>query len=76
MENFERLEFLVLVDFPKIVFHKNLLLTITNITKKELSKSVQSFTRDAGTKENRDLFLYIFITWDHSFCELFVPSTQ
>ena len=47
------------VDFPNFLFYKNLLLTITNTTKKELAKSVQPFTRDAVTKGNRDSFLYI-----------------
>lgn len=39
-------------DFLNIFFRKNLLLIITNTTKKELVKSVQPFTRDAVTKEN------------------------
>jgi hypothetical protein len=40
-------------------FHKNFLLLITNTTKKELAKSVQSFTRYGVTKGNRYQFLYI-----------------
>ena len=39
-------------DFLKIFFRKNLLLIITNTTKKELVKSVQPLTRDAATRKN------------------------
>lgn len=53
-------------DFLNIFLHKNLLLIITNTTKKELVKSVQPFTRDAVTKENGFHFyiyrLYFYCT--------------
>jgi len=46
------------MDFPKIVLHNEILLTITNIILQELAKSVQLFTRDAMIKGNRVPFLY------------------
>ena len=47
-------------NFLKIFFRKNLLLIITNTTKKELVKSVQPFRSDAATRKNGFHF-YIYI---------------
>ena len=49
------------VDFPKIFFHTNLVLKITNKTKKQSAKSVKPFSSDDVTYMRQFIFIYIYV---------------